>query len=553
MKKYYCLLLFTLSFFTTIAVEPDTSEIKCGFDELLYAEMEDTNFTAFQKRLDFYIRQYKQQGLTIPEFQKPMIQDTMILTGFSSSCDTCFNTKAFYLIPIVVHIVHLPADSIVGVGSNISNAQVQNAIVELNKSFAAYDISDTNAFNTGIQFYLPPVGPDSNGILRYSSSSSNLSIFPTYRTDMLLNLVDSFYSLNRFINVFTVNRITGFNPNTIHKGYATMPSKNNNQAVVIQHDWMGDFNCDNNFNLHYDSRGKTLPHEVGHYFGLFHTFHEGCTEDTSGTCETNGDRCCDTPPQSGENFDCVNPLTKSCQGGIPTQPGNCMDYTLDQLACGFWFTRNQAERMHATLQLVRKGLISIDSINQWGVRHCGLAMDFKGKQNILCDPDTVTLYGLRYIDSVHYRWIVHNPNSTLIDVSGWNMHQIKFHIANQDTFDVTLIMTQNGKSDTMTRANYVMLRECIPVADTRARWYFGNNAGLLFTEDGVVPDLGAYNAQTINVRESCLSLSDSSGNLLFYGGTRMSPDGFLYNASHQIIRNDLGNPAFVKSKGISAQ
>jgi hypothetical protein len=107
-------------------------------------------------------------------------------------------------------------------------------------------------------------------------------------------------------------------------------------------------------------------------------------------------------------------------------------------------------------------------------------MDFKGKQNILCDPDTVTLYGLRYLDSVHYRWIVHNPNSTLIDESGWNLHQVKFHIANSDTFDVTLIMTQNGKSDTMTRQNYVMLRECIPVADTRARWYFGQAEGHWF-------------------------------------------------------------------------
>src|SRR5690606_39036278 len=109
----------------------------------------------------------------------------------------------------------------------------------------------------------------------------------------------------------------------------------------------------------------------------------------------------------------------------------------------------------------------------------------------------------------------------------------------------------------MTRANYVMLRNCIPMADTRARWYFGELAGLLFTEDDVVPDLGTYNAGTLNTKESTLSLSDSSGNLLFYGGPYTTNAGRLYqidsNGNHVIIVRDNGEHGNLKIKNQTAQ
>jgi hypothetical protein len=513
MKKLLLLLLL-LPFVNVQAQEPpDSTEFNCGADELLAIKMQDPNYAAFRKRMDFYIQKYIQQGLVLPEFEKPMPFD---IVPMSSECDSCFGTKSLYLVPIVVHVFHLPSDSVIGMGSNISTEQIQNAIFELNKSFAAYGFDDSNAFNTGIQFFLAPVGPNSNGIIRYSDSAA---INPEFNYYPLLDLVDSFYSPNRFLNIFTVHSMVNDSSGvaTDLKGYSYVGHGN---GVVVKYDMMGDYMCNENFNLEEFSRGKTLPHEVGHYLDLFHTFHEGCTEDTTGNCETKGDKCCDTPPVSNQkgNNDCNNTKYMCPSSSTPTQPGNCMDYTPERLPCGFWFTRNQTERMHSNLQLFRKGLINIDSINNWGVSHCGLAVDFKGNQNILCDPDTTTLTALRYVDAVQYRWKVHNSQTTLLDTSGTGLYQLKFPLNNIDTFDVTLTLIRGTDTAEYTRNNYVMLRQCIPVEDTRARWYFGKNAGMLFTEDGVVPDLGAYNAGTIEVRETGLSLSDSNGNLLFYGG-----------------------------------
>jgi gliding motility-associated-like protein len=65
-----------------------------------------------------------------------------------------------------------------------------------------------------------------------------------------------------------------------------------------------------------------------------------------------------------------------------------------------------------------------------------------------------------------------------------------------------------------------------------SNWYFGENAGIHFNSDGSVT---ALDNGKINTYEGCASISDDSGNLLFY------TDGIrVYDANHDLMLNGSG-------------
>ena len=87
------------------------------------------------------------------------------------------------------------------------------------------------------------------------------------------------------------------------------------------------------------NKGRTLTHELGHYFNLQHVW--GPTNAPCGN-----DQVADTPLHSGPNYSCPSVgLTASCSGSPIMLHMNYMDYTDD--ACMYMFTAGQAVRMQA--------------------------------------------------------------------------------------------------------------------------------------------------------------------------------------------------------------
>jgi PKD repeat protein len=251
--------------------------------------------------------------------------------------------KASYIIPVVVHIIH------VGGPENVTDAQVTGLITRLNEDFSQSH-PDTSLIrpvfrglvaNVGIEFRLAradPKGNCTNGITRtWSAKTSQVDDYGENNVKSLIK-----WNKERYLNIWVVKSIKPFGEGTT-LGYAYYPgSSNENDGIVIRFDQM---------------TSATLTHEVGHYLNLLHTFDAGCNSEN--------DLVDDTPPAAAPNFGCSR-KTNSCTTDSPDQPDqveNHMDYS----NCRVMFTKGQKTRMLAALYYYRSTLYSQDNLALTGV------------------------------------------------------------------------------------------------------------------------------------------------------------------------------------------
>ena len=239
------------------------------------------------------------------------------------------------VIPVVVHVI-MNDDGTMG---DISRETIERQMVILNDDFSGTGVnSDTNTPSAGIRFVIAgidPFGMPTTGITR-----SNDSVWFNDQGDYWNELA---WDPTRYVNVYTntAGGVLGY----VNAFPATGSAGQIDDRIVI--DWRV-FGEGGSYGPPQDL-GRILTHEVGHYLGLFHTFHNGCGDET---CLASGDLICDTPPHAEPNRECTS--ANSC--GVTDPISNFMNYSWQ--ACMSGFTNQQVRRMRCTILNFRSELAS---------------------------------------------------------------------------------------------------------------------------------------------------------------------------------------------------
>ncbi len=251
-------------------------------------------------------------------------------------------------LPVVFHIVYNDASE------NVSQAAIQQQILQLNKDFSnqggsTYGVAST----TNIQFALAKTDPDGAvleqpGIDRILYSTKGFTA-PPYSVGMggsanyLNNTIKpaTIWDPEKYLNIWVLPLEGGV------LGVATFPTSSglpglslgenaSNAGVAVTPETIGSLFAPSGCGNY--GKGRTLTHELGHFFGLRHIWGDA-------SCGT--DYCDDTPTHEDEN------------NGVPTHPKanvcgtademfeNFMDYSDDVVTNTF--TANQVARMQTVL------------------------------------------------------------------------------------------------------------------------------------------------------------------------------------------------------------
>ena len=253
--------------------------------------------------------------------------------------------QAVITIPVVIHVIHRTTHNI-GIGTNISNEQIEDQLRILNEDYSKTNPEFPNpprntfvslAGNPELQFCLATIDPNGNpttGITRTPTTKTGWD-YDTENNDMKqasTGGIDNWDPL-RYLNIWVCN-ITNASGGGQTLGYAYLPglqgssSQSWKDGLVVDYQYFGTTGSVSSF-----SDGRTATHEIGHYLGLNHTF----CEDT----DSQGNPiCCDNDINSYYSWGDVDdtPATKDIYYGSVTS--STSNNTCNDLSYSNAFTTN---------------------------------------------------------------------------------------------------------------------------------------------------------------------------------------------------------------------
>lgn len=270
----------------------------------------------------------------------------------SLEVELVYTPRPVVTIPVVVHVIYNGEP--IGVGKNLSTADIQSQINVLNEDFRRYntDIFNTPAAFRGssddalVEFCLAQqdeFGNPTNGIDRINIGQDSVT-FSDMQTIVKPNTI---WDATKYLNLWT-NQMNY--PASGLLGIAQFPwqlsSMPSTDGVIINYKAFGTISAASPYDL-----GRTATHEVGHWLGLKHIWGDepACAVD---------DSIADTPLQGNKNFGVPTfPLYDACAVNYPGEMFyNYMDYCDDITLT--MFTTGQTSRIDGFLFTDRVAILS---------------------------------------------------------------------------------------------------------------------------------------------------------------------------------------------------
>ena len=273
---------------------------------------------------------------------------------------------------VVFHVIHQGEP--IGTGANLSDEQILSTLVALNRDFRAFPIHDSIAispYGTDSQIFFrsactDPDGNSTNGIVRKDGSlitdfmQDGIQISTPQDNGNVYEVMDSSrWPEDRYINVYISHRIkvlmNGNQIGAAGMGPISQWWQHGIGAVYLTPTRVG---VDVDGSLGYDISNpynKLASHEMGHYFGLWHTFQGMSCNETD--CTMQGDGVCDTEPHDNSS---PFPMDTSCDEFnecVTREPiENLMNYAGQD--CGHVFTIGQKDRMKGVIDDHLRSLVN---------------------------------------------------------------------------------------------------------------------------------------------------------------------------------------------------
>jgi len=389
----------------------------------------------------------------------------------SGTFNSLQKTGGVYRIPVVVHVMH--KGEAVGTGSNISEEDINQGILQLNERFRkiAGSLGDGNGVDVEIEFALAirdPNGNCTNGIVRYSMTGQTAYMNNGVNRDNSNGISDtdlkalSRWNTNQYYNIYLVSEIDNNECGFGIQGYAYFAS-----AHGQSYDGMVQLGC-----KFAQSGNTTLTHELGHALNLYHTFegdNDGTQCPSNSNCSTVGDRVCDTPPHIRSASDCVAG-TNACDGNSSKELfiHNYMDYSSD--ACQSEFTAGQKTRATAAITVTRASYLEGNG-NMSLVPPASAGVDFTASNQVVCLGSPVSFYDESTCipntyqngswSGISFLWTFDNGVDAPVTST---LQNPTITFANAGSYTVTLQVTNGHGTTSLTKPNFVVVASGSPTA-----------------------------------------------------------------------------------------